>query len=198
MSEFHKPGVVAGFEPLDILLALRDLVRMTVEGSPKILNDYKRVVRSDGTPTARKIVEEVFEPSDASWRGLGLIPGSGLALQRIVFPLRCHCCIFRWKFPMLRMTLAAYARRYSRAAKTPDRCGLFGKECTPEDPVGPCMVSSEGTCAAYYNMGRPETMAKKPDRRVLLGHGGGGKMTGRLITGYHCAQTGSRPIGSAP
>ena len=70
VSEFRKPGVVAGFEPLDILLALRDLVRMTVEGSPKILNDYKRVVRSDGNPTARKIVEEVLylpTPPGEAW-----------------------------------------------------------------------------------------------------------------------------------
>lgn len=152
VSEFHKPGVVAGFEPLDIMLALRDLVRMTVEGSPKILNDYKRVVRSDGNPTARKIVEEVFEPSDASWRGLGVIPGSGLALRESYsrFDATLHLPVEVPDAPDDPRCLCA---AILTGSKTPDRCGLFGKECTPEDPVGPCMVSSEGTCAAYYKYG---------------------------------------------
>lgn len=152
VSDFHKPGVVAGFEPLDILLALRDLVRMTVQGSPKILNDYKRVVRSDGNPTARKIVEEVFEPSDASWRGLGVIPESGLALRESYsqFDATLHLPV---EVPDARDDPRCLCAAILTGSKTPDRCGLFGKECTPEDPVGPCMVSSEGTCAAYYKYG---------------------------------------------
>lgn len=151
-EEFCKPGVVAGFEPLDIFLALRDLVRLAVDGTPQILNQYKRVVRGGGNPAAREIMYQVFEPTDAVWRGLGLIPGSGLklrgpyarfdsiaALPVDVSPAeddpRCLCAAIL------------------TGAKTPDRCGLFGKQCTPEDPIGPCMVSSEGTCAAYYKYG---------------------------------------------
>jgi hydrogenase expression/formation protein HypD len=152
VDDFGKSGVVAGFEALDILLALKDLVRLTVEGTPAIMNDYRRVVRDEGNPTARRIVDEVFDASDASWRGLGLIPGSGLAFRgeytrfdaRTSFPVdvpaaeddpRCLCAAIL------------------TGSKTPDRCGLFGRECTPEEPVGPCMVSSEGTCAAYFKYG---------------------------------------------
>ncbi|MBM4326360.1 MAG: hydrogenase formation protein HypD [Deltaproteobacteria bacterium] len=151
-EEFHKPGVVAGFEPLDILVALRELVRLAVDGPPQILNRYKRVVREGGNPAAREIMYEVFEPTDAVWRGLGLIPGSGLKLRGpyagfdslTAMPVnvspteddpRCLCAAIL------------------TGAKTPDRCGLFGKQCTPEEPVGPCMVSSEGTCAAHYKYG---------------------------------------------
>jgi hydrogenase expression/formation protein HypD len=152
VSEFHKPGVVAGFDALDILLALRDLVRMTVEDAPAILNDYKRVVRNEGNPVARKIVEEVFEPCDASWRGLGIIHGSGLALRESYsrFDATLHLPVEVLDAPDdPRCQCAAILT----GSKTPDRCGLFGKECTPEEPVGPCMVSSEGTCAAYYKYG---------------------------------------------
>jgi len=152
VREFGKPGVVAGFEALDILLALRDLARMAVERSPAIINDYKRVVRSEGNPVARSIVEEVFEVSDASWRGLGVIPGSGLALRGPYtrFDAAAH---FPVNVPEAKDDPRCLCAAILTGAKTPDRCGLFGRECTPEDPVGPCMVSSEGTCAAYYKYG---------------------------------------------
>ncbi|MFH0959672.1 MAG: hydrogenase formation protein HypD [Pseudomonadota bacterium] len=152
VKDFKKPGVVAGFEGLDILYAMRSLVQMTVSGEPGIENNYRTVVRSEGNVFARKLIDEVFEPADASWRGLGLIKGSGLAfkppyddfdaLKRFPMQLpdapddpRCKCA------------------RILTGALTPNQCGLFGKECVPETPVGPCMVSSEGTCAAYYKYG---------------------------------------------
>jgi len=150
--EFDKPGAVAGFEALDILIALKDLARMAVDQAPAIINDYKRVVRNDGNSVARAIVEEVFEVSDASWRGLGLIPGSGLALRGPYarFDAAVH---FPVEVPEAKDDPRCLCAAILTGAKTPDRCGLFGKECTPEDPVGPCMVSSEGTCAAYYKYG---------------------------------------------
>lgn len=152
VDDFGKPGVVGGFEPLDILLAIKDLVKMAVISFPQIVNDYKRVVRPHGNPSALAITDEVFEPCEASWRGLGLIPGSGLALRdpyskfdaNLHLPVdvppaqddpRCRCAVIL------------------TGSLTPDECGLFGRECTPEEPVGPCMVSSEGTCAAYYKYG---------------------------------------------
>jgi hydrogenase expression/formation protein HypD len=151
-KDYGKGGAVAGFEALDILLALKDLAGMAVSGEPSIINDYKRVVRDEGNPVARAIVDEVFRPSDAQWRGLGLIPGSGMSFRpeyeafdaSLSFPVqvpeavddpRCQCAAIL------------------TGSRTPDKCGLFGGECTPEDPVGPCMVSSEGTCAAYYKYG---------------------------------------------
>lgn len=152
VNDFRKPGVVAGFEPLDILLAVRDLARMAVTAAPEIINDYKRVVKAEGNPTARALMDEVFDRQDAPWRGLGVIPGSGLRLKGAYarfdaakqLPVdvppaqddpRCQCAAIL------------------TGGRTPDKCGLFGRECTPETPVGPCMVSSEGTCAAYFKYG---------------------------------------------
>jgi hydrogenase expression/formation protein HypD len=156
VDEFGKPGAIGGFEPLDILLAINDLARMAVRSAPRIINDYKRVVRSRGNPAALAIIDEVFEPCDASWRGLGTIQGSGLALREpftrfdanLLFPVdvpasqddpRCRCAAIL------------------TGGLTPNQCGLFGRECTPDEPIGPCMVSSEGTCAAYYKYGEHGT-----------------------------------------
>jgi hydrogenase expression/formation protein HypD len=152
VDEFQKPGAVAGFEPLDILLALRDLVEMAVDHQPKIVNDYKRVVRGQGNSAARSIVDEVFEPTDAVWRGLGNIPGSGLALRGPYgkFDAAVHLPV---EAAPAKDDPRCLCAAILTGSKTPDNCGLFGKECTPEDPVGPCMVSSEGTCAAYYKYG---------------------------------------------
>jgi hydrogenase expression/formation protein HypD len=151
-DDFDKPGVVAGFEPLDILLAVRDLVGMAKEGTAAILNDYRRVVRNEGNPVARGIVEEVLEPSDAEWRGLGTIPGSGLRLKGIFsrFDAAVHLPV---DVAPAKDDPRCLCAAILTGSKTPDRCGLFGRECTPEDPIGPCMVSSEGTCAAYYKYG---------------------------------------------
>jgi hydrogenase expression/formation protein HypD len=151
-QEFGKPGAIAGFESLDILLALRDLVQMATRGTAEIHNDYRRVVRSDGNPVARAIVDEVFEPCDAEWRGLGNIPGSGLKLKGsfLAFDARIHLPVH---VPPATDDPRCQCAAILTGSKTPDRCGLFGRECTPEDPVGPCMVSSEGTCAAYYKYG---------------------------------------------
>lgn len=151
-DEFGKPGVVAGFEPLDVLLALRDLVQMASEGTAEIRNDYRRVVRSDGNPVARAIVDEVFEAADAIWRGLGTIPGSGLQFKGpfSAFDARKHLPV---QVPPAKDDPRCLCAAILTGSKTPDRCGLFARECTPEEPVGPCMVSSEGTCAAYYKYG---------------------------------------------
>jgi hydrogenase expression/formation protein HypD len=157
-SDFGKPGVIAGFEPLDILMALRDLVAMAVDRAPAVTNAYRRVVRDQGNITAQRLIEEVFTPADAVWRGLGTIPGSGLRFRdgfarfdaEVRLPVatapakddpRCRCAMIL------------------TGAKSPDQCALFGKECVPDDPVGPCMVSSEGACAAYFKYGPPGAQA---------------------------------------
>jgi hydrogenase expression/formation protein HypD len=151
-QDFLKPGVVAGFEPLDILLAVRDLVKMVVSGRPEIVNDYKRVVRDSGNEAAKAIVEDVFEPSDASWRGLGIILGSGLTLREAYsrFDAEIHLPV---EAPDSEDDPRCRCAQILTGLLTPNQCGLFGKLCTPEEPVGPCMVSSEGTCAAYYKYG---------------------------------------------
>jgi len=152
VTDFGKSGVVAGFEPLDILVALKDLVRITVERTPGIINDYSRVVRRDGNSTARNVINEVFEPADASWRGLGPIPGSGLRFRSRYsrFDAEAH---FPVEIPEARDDPRCLCAPILTGSATPDQCRLFGTGCTPEDPVGPCMVSSEGTCAAYYKYG---------------------------------------------
>jgi len=146
------PGVIAGFEAVDMLEGILALIRMMDEGKPAIVNCYKRVVRPEGNPKARAVIEEVFAPADARWRGLGLLPGSGLVLRErfarfdagqlietdpgeIPEPAGCRC------------------GDVIRGACVPSECGLFRQACTPARPVGPCMVSSEGTCAAYYKYG---------------------------------------------
>lgn len=151
-DEFGKPGVVAGFEPLDILLGLRDLVSMAADGSARIENAYRRVVRPKGNPAAQAIMEEVFQACDTSWRGLGLIPGSGLAFKGAyaAFDSATHLPV---DAPPAEDDPRCQCAAILTGSRTPDKCGLFGRECTPEDPVGPCMVSSEGTCAAYYKYG---------------------------------------------
>jgi hydrogenase expression/formation protein HypD len=152
VKDFRKPGVVAGFEPLDILLAVRDLARMAVTSTPEILNDYKRVVRSEGNPVARALIEEVFDPQDAAWRGLGVIPGSGLKFKGpyALFDAREQLPV---EVPPAKDDPRCQCAAILTGSRTPDKCGLFGRECTPENPVGPCMVSSEGTCAAYFKYG---------------------------------------------
>lgn len=151
-DEFGKPGAVAGFEPLDILIGVRDLVRMAVDGPVNIVNDYRRVVRPDGNPAAQVLIREVFEPCDTEWRGLGLIEGSGLSLKGLYsrFDASVHLPV---EAPPAADDPRCQCAAILTGSRTPDKCGLFGKECTPEDPVGPCMVSSEGTCAAYYKYG---------------------------------------------
>ena len=149
VDEFETPGVVTGFEPVDILEGVCMLVEMVVTGKPAIDNAYRRGVATDGNPVARKLVEQVFEPCDTVWRGLGPIGGSGLRvrgdlaafdasrrfdveIEPTVEPRGCRC------------------GNVLRGAITPNGCPLFGRACTPEHPVGPCMVSSEGSCAAYF------------------------------------------------
>ena len=126
VDEFKTPGVVTGFEPVDILQGICMLVQMVAENRPAIDNAYRRGVNADGNPVARQLVEQVFEPCDTTWRGLGPIADSGLSIR------------------------PEFARFDAGGAITPSDCPLFGRTCTPEHPVGPCMVSSEGSCAAYF------------------------------------------------
>lgn len=149
VDEFRIPGVITGFEPVDVLEGIAMLVDMIDRGEPAIRNAYRRGVDMNGNVVARTLVNRVFEPCDAAWRGLGPIAQSGLRIrddfaafdaarrfeveaEPTIEPQGCRCG------DVLRGRIA------------PTRCPLFGRACTPEDPVGPCMVSSEGSCAAYY------------------------------------------------
>jgi hydrogenase expression/formation protein HypD len=148
--------VISGFEPADILQSILMLVSQIVEERPRVENQYRRVVPDEGNPRARELLEEVFQPRESSWRGLGPIPDSGLAIRQAyqehdaesalpveieppVEPSGCICGLIL------------------RGRKRPVDCPLFAGACTPEHPVGACMVSSEGTCAAQYRYRRHET-----------------------------------------
>ena len=149
VDEFSTPGVVTGFEPVDILQGICMLVQMVVEDRPAIDNAYRRGVNADGNPVARQLVEQVFEPCDTTWRGLGLIANSGLSIRPEFSRFDAHT---RFDVPV-EATVEPRGCRCGdvlRGAITPSSCPLFGRACTPEHPVGPCMVSSEGSCAAYF------------------------------------------------
>ena len=141
---------VAGFEPLDILHGVARLLEQLADGEPRVENTYGRVVRAEGNPRARLLCERVFEPCDAEWRGLGTIPGSGLCLRGVLAARDAAV-----RFPGLdieppREPEGCRCGEILAGRVTPRQCPLFGQGCTPEDPMGACMVSSEGTCAAAY------------------------------------------------
>jgi hydrogenase expression/formation protein HypD len=143
------PCVVTGFEPLDILMGLEAILAQLVRGEACVENEYRRVVQPGGNPAIQALLATYLEPADADWRGLGRVPASGLRLRPefVGFdaaqrhgvtvgagrePAGCRC------------------GEVIKGMLKPPGCPLFGTRCVPEDPVGPCMVSSEGTCAAWY------------------------------------------------
>lgn len=148
-EEFGIPGVVAGFEPLDVLQGIYLLLKQLAEHKAFIDIAYTRGVRPEGNPTAVEAIYEVFEPCDAQWRGLGVIPGTGLAIRE-EFAQFDALQRFELNPPEPRETKGCQCGEVLRGAMAPYECRLFRRACTPEHPVGPCMVSSEGSCAAYY------------------------------------------------
>lgn len=148
--ERHRlPCVVAGFEPADILQAVAMLVDQVETGRPALENAYPRAVSAGGNPTARRVLAGVFEPADACWRGIGRIPASGLRIRAAYAAFDAQQR-FGLKLPEAKTPKGCACGEILTGKKTPRECALFRKACTPLDPVGPCMVSSEGTCAAYY------------------------------------------------
>ncbi|HHS13205.1 MAG TPA: hydrogenase formation protein HypD [bacterium] len=146
--EFQMPCVIAGFEPLDIVQAVFMLARQVRQDTPSVEIQYTRAVRPEGNPQALKIVDRVFEPCESEWRGIGIIPESGLRI-RDVFAGRDAESISVDVEPF-RETRGCLCGRVLQGLAVPPDCPLFGKACTPDEPIGPCMVSSEGSCAAYY------------------------------------------------
>lgn len=148
-DEHGVPGVVTGFEPVDVLSGIARLMAMIGQGAPAIENAYGRGVLDDGNATARAIIADVFEPCDAVWRGLGPIPGSGMAIAE-KYAAHDALRVFDPPVEPTRETRGCRCGDVLRGVITPNECPLFGRACTPENPVGPCMVSSEGSCAAYW------------------------------------------------
>jgi hydrogenase expression/formation protein HypD len=151
-SRFEIPCVVAGFEYLDILLGIYYILEQIVRGEGKVENEYSRVAQMEGNRKALDVIYTLFEPCDISWRGIGVIPSSGLKIQEGYQDLDAGK-----KFGIsLEVEESEGPCRCGDILKgkiLPLECPLFQNRCTPYDPVGPCMVSSEGTCAAYYKYG---------------------------------------------
>jgi hydrogenase expression/formation protein HypD len=145
------PAAVAGFEPVDILLALERLAALATQGRVAVTNAYARAVRPAGNPAARQAMADVFEPVDAPWRGLGVITASGLALRA---GYRRHDALARFDLT-LDATLpeclpGCRCGQVMVGLAEPEDCPLFDAACTPTAPRGPCMVSQEGTCRSRY------------------------------------------------
>ncbi|ANR70279.1 hydrogenase formation protein HypD [Selenomonas sp. oral taxon 126] len=151
--DYSLPGVVGGFEPLEILRAIALLVRQIGAGEARIENAYETVVRPAGNPVARAAIERVYEPASVRWRGLGEIPASGLLMREE------YAAFDFARVRPLSVGVVGDGRHgcrcgeVLRGAIVPRDCNLFGKACVPEHAVGPCMVSVEGTCAAWYKYG---------------------------------------------
>jgi len=144
-----KPCVVSGFEPVDVLQSIHMLVCQMEEGRREVEIQYTRGVHPQGNPRARALMDEVFEPADAAWRGLGKIPDSGLNLRPSYSAHRAENH-FALVVPPAREIPGCRCGEVLRGACTPLDCPLFRQRCTPTHPYGPCMVSTEGTCAAYF------------------------------------------------
>ncbi len=153
-EEYRKPVVIAGFEPLDVMQAVLMLVRQVNEGRAEVENEFTRAVTREGNRKAQDLVAEVFElRREFEWRGLNIVPYSALRIRRE---------FARWdaerRFPVGYRSVpdhkACDCGAILRGVKEPRDCKVFGTVCTPENPIGSCMVSSEGACAAYYTYGR--------------------------------------------
>ena len=153
-EEYRKPVVIAGFEPLDVMQAILMLIRQVNEGRAVVENEFSRAVTREGNVKAKNLVAEVFElRRQFEWRGLNVVPYSGLRIRKEFADFDAEK-----RFPVAYVSVAdnkaCECGAILRGVKKPQDCKIFGTVCTPENPVGSCMVSSEGACAAHYTYGR--------------------------------------------
>ncbi len=155
---FGVPIVVTGFEPVDLLEGVAMTVEQLETGRAEVENQYVRSVHEGGNATAREVVREVFEPCDRAWRGIGVLPQSGLRLRELFRRFDAE-----HRFPSTGVAVEESERCIAglvlQGRAKPDECAAFGRDCTPEHPLGVPMVSSEGACAAYHLAGRTATTA---------------------------------------
>lgn len=151
-AEFGKPGAVAGFEPADILLALCEIAAQLASGKPEVVNAYPRAVAEGGNLQATHLMGQVFRESDASWRGLGCIEKSGLAIRPEFADFDAMTAL-DLALPHTAPIPGCLCGDVLKGVALPGDCPLFAQKCRPSQPVGPCMVSTEGSCAAWYKYG---------------------------------------------
>jgi hydrogenase expression/formation protein HypD len=153
VAKYRVPIVISGFEPVDLLTGIWHAVKQLEAGQARVQNPYARAVRSDGNPSARQLVEEVFEVCDRAWRGLGVIPQSGLRLQRALEDFDAEQR-FQVRSVVAQESDLCISGQVLKGLKKPHQCPAFGKQCTPQTPLGATMVSTEGACAAYFQYAR--------------------------------------------
>lgn len=149
-AKYGKTCVIAGFEPLDIMLGISTALKLLVNKQHEVFNTYKRAVSDEGNRTAMDLLMKVFKPADAPWRGLGYIPDSGLHFSK---EFSSFDAVARYGLSDVETGAdppGCACGEVLRGVMDPPECSLFGNECTPETPIGSCMVSSEGSCAAWY------------------------------------------------
>ncbi|KXG44439.1 hydrogenase formation protein HypD [Tepidibacillus decaturensis] len=154
VDEYQMPGVISGFESVEMLSSIYKLLQLLLQEKAEIINDHRSIVTDKGNQVAQKLMETYLTLSDEAWRGIGIIKNSGLDLREEYAHLNA-----KKRFNMTvgepRKT-ACRCGEIIRGIITPEECSLFNKACTPLHPIGPCMVSSEGTCAAHYQYMREE------------------------------------------
>jgi len=155
-DKYGISSVITGFEALDILEGIRLLCGMIGEGKAGVINEYSRVVKVEGNKKAQALTGQVFEPEDSNWRGIGVIQNSGLKIREEYSALDARKA-FKVNLPPVKEKAGCICGKVLTGVSTPFECPNFGKVCTPIDPIGACMVSSEGTCAAYYKYLRIKT-----------------------------------------
>ena len=155
-EKYKIPIVITGFEPVDLLQGILMTVRQLEKGEHRVENQYSRVVRAEGNPAARDMVDQVFTVADREWRGLGNIPNSGWEVQP---DLSAYDANRKFKMPLKKAAESSecIAGQVLKGIKKPQECPQFGKGCTPSMPLGAPMVSSEGACAAYYHFSQELT-----------------------------------------
>lgn len=155
-EEFGIPGAITGFEPGDILLSIISILEQMAQRRPTVSNEYRRVVRDSGNLYAQAVIDDILEVKDAHWRGLGLIPQSGLEFKKMYLAYDAQ---IKFKLSIKAGSGDLPGCRCGEVLRgkiVPTQCPLFAKKCTPDSPYGPCMVSFEGACLAYYKYDRSE------------------------------------------
>jgi hydrogenase expression/formation protein HypD len=166
--DYRKPVVVSGFEPLDVLQGVYLILRQLAEGRSEVENQYTRVVRDEGNPKALQVIAETMElRTTFEWRGLGFISQSALKLREEFAEWDAEV---RYQIPGIRVAdpKACQCGEVLKGVIKPWECKVFGTACTPDHPIGTCMVSSEGACAAYFNYGRLARRRGRADRHAVI------------------------------
>jgi hydrogenase expression/formation protein HypD len=151
-EKYRVPCVVTGFEPLDILTGINMLLKQVVSGEPRVEDEYFRAVRAEGNPAAQKLMKEVFSVSTATWRAIGAVKNTGLEFSKAYASFDA-VKRFKIKYEEAPEPKGCLCGTILLGKALPPDCPLFGKGCTPSNAVGPCMVSSEGACAAWFKYG---------------------------------------------